>query len=184
MLAMSIVAIAGSAILIGLANSLDTTHDSLERTVASGIARQLMDEICGKRYAGAGIGPYQAVNTFGPNSWENSGAGRSRYDDVDDYHNYSSKPPKDPWGIALGQDDRDGSQRHPNFHISSLQLANWREQVHVWYVNESDFAVKLPSYQTSNFRAVEVRVFIDEADGSTREVAFLRKVIGYVPEPN
>ena len=187
MLALSIVSIAGSAILVGLANSIDSTVESVDRTVALGMAQQLMHEIEGKRYAGAGLGPYQAASSFGANSTERAGLERERYDDLDDFDGYTTSAnsaPTDPWGIALGQDDADGDSRHTSFRIASDLYTDWRYDVQVYYVDPDDLSQSNSSGSTSDYRAVEVRVYIDDADGSAREIASLRKVFSYVPNPS
>ncbi|MCA9270890.1 MAG: type II secretion system protein, partial [Planctomycetales bacterium] len=89
MVAMTVMALAGSALLLGVEASMRTTVDNLDRAVATGLARQSIDEIMGHLYTAAD--PYQYP--LGPNSWEKSGAGRERFNDTDDFHGYSSTPP-------------------------------------------------------------------------------------------
>ena len=51
MLALSLTAIAGAALLLAAASSLDTTSHALEQTIALGMAEQLMDEVVGAPFA-------------------------------------------------------------------------------------------------------------------------------------
>ena len=179
LVSISIAAIAGSVLLLGVTSSLQTTNEALEGTIADGMARQLMDEIVGGRYASVGVGGYQT--TFSPSLWEQAGPGRSRYDDIDDYHGLRIQPPKDPWGIALGTDDGEGGQRHPNFQASADMFDDWRQEVDVVYVDESDLTTPLSYGQVSDYRAVEVRIVKDDPNGGSRVLAQLRRVVAYVP---
>ena len=80
-----------------------TTSESLEQTIASGMARQIVDEVLGARYKEAGTSPYQYPLTA--NSWELQGTGRERFDDTDDFNGFRAQPAEDLWGLELGQGD-------------------------------------------------------------------------------
>jgi len=175
----AIAAIAGSALLLGSTASIQTTDEAMQRAIADGIARQLIDEILGNRYAEPGAGGHQV--SFGPNSWESSGSGRERYDDIDDYHAIRTIPPEDPYGIELGKDDGEGGLRHANFQVPADFLESWRQEVDVYYVSESDLTTRLPLGKTTDYRVVEVRVYRNDPTGGDRELARLRRVIAYVP---
>src|SRR5690606_21222688 len=94
---MAIVTIAGSALLLGIASTLDTMDAIVEQAQADGLARQLMEEIAARRYAEPGAGPHQP--TLGPESGEVVGASRLYFDDIDDYHGLDVSPPRDRWGV-------------------------------------------------------------------------------------
>ena len=179
LIAISITAVAASVLLLGVHASLQTTDETLEQTVALGMAEQLLDEILGARYHAVGVDGYQ-IN-FGPSWYESYGSGRERYDDVDDYHGLRIEPPEDLWGVPLGTDDGQGGQRHPNFRAPAALLDRCRQEVDVYYVNESDLASPLPHGQVSDYRAVEVRILVVDPDGGTRPLASLRRVVAYVP---
>lgn len=180
LVAISITAIGAAALLLGISSSLQTTNHAMEQTIATGMARQLLDEVVGGRYYAAGLGdPYQTY--FGPSSYEQGGMARERYDDIDDYHGIRSKPPVDPWGVALGTDDGEGSQRHPSFCAPSGLLDNWQQEIDVYYVDGSDLTTRLASGQVSDYRAVEVRIVLVDPDRGRRELASARQVVAYVP---
>ena len=179
LMATAVTAIAGSTLLIGISSSLRTTDDNMRATIAFGIAEQLMDEIAGSRYAGAGDGPYQV--SLGPSLAEAAGGGRQLYDDIDDYHQFTAGPPQDPWGIPLGRGQGDGTLRNPNFQISDGFFDAWRREVEVYYVDESDHSVRLSAVQTSNFRAVEVRVYYTDPVAGEVLLADVRRVFSYFP---
>jgi hypothetical protein len=60
---------------------------------------------------------------------------------------------------------------------------NWREEVEVYYVSEADPSRRLSNGQTSNLRAVDVRIYHDAPQGGSRELARIRRVYAYVPPP-
>jgi len=179
MVAIALAAIAGAALLLGVTSSLQTTDDNLRRTIAMGIAEQLMDEVLGNPYKDKNVGPYQT--NVGPNSWEASTGTRERFDDLDDYNRVRSRPPVDTWGIPLGQEDGAGGLRHPNFRLPDNFLQQWREEIEVYYVDPNDFTRRLPYGSVSDYRAVEVRVLYETPEGGRRELARLRRIVAYVP---
>lgn len=176
---MTIMAVAGSALLLGIASSLQTTNDALEQEIALGMAQQLMDEVLGARYSAVGVDGYQT--SLGPSSYESQGSGRERFDDIDDYDRLRIQPPEDMWGVALGCDDGEGGQRHPAFRATSGFFDHWRQEVDVYYVSATDPAVRLPQGQVSDYRAVEVRIYYVDPERGSRELVRLKRVVAYVP---
>ena len=178
-MSITIAAIAGSVLLLGINSSLQTTGESLQQTIADGLAEQLMDEVLGGRYAAVGVGGYQTI--FSASAYELNGSHRERYDDIDDYHALRRLPPVDAWGIALGKDDGEGDVRQANFQATNPILQDWRQEVDVYYIDESDLSTPLPSGQTSDYRMVEVRIVRVDPDRGNRQLATLRRVVAYVP---
>ncbi len=174
----AIVTFAGSALLLGIASAIDSTDMVLEQMLAEGMAQQLMDEIAGRRYAEAGLGGHQT--TLGPETGESSGFSRQGFDDLDDYHQLSTSPPCDAWGIRVGEDDSRGSRR-----VSSLRRSNrfdtWRQFVEVHYADPSDLTRVLAPGQTSNYRLVIVTIDVRENQTTRRPLAQLTRVFSYVP---
>ena len=179
LVSITIASLAASVLLLGSTSSLRSTTEALQQTVAAGMARQLMDEVVGGRYAALGSGGHQIW--LGPSSYEEQGSGRERYDDIDDYHGFQSSPPEDPWGIEIGKDDGEGGERHPGFQAPAGFFDHWREEIEVYYVAESDLTARLPAGQVSDYRAVEVRIIYDDPDRGRRELASLRRDVAYVP---
>jgi type II secretory pathway pseudopilin PulG len=179
MVAISVTALAGSLILLAVESSLRTADDSVDETIAMGIAAQLMDEIAGGRYHGLGESPTRTP--LGPSAWEAQGQGRERYDDLGDYAGYSAQPPRDRFGKRLGGEDGDGGKRHANFRAPTGCLSRWRERVDVYYVSDADLSLRLADGQTSNHRGVEVTIERLDPDGVVRPLAQLKRVFAYVP---
>jgi type II secretory pathway pseudopilin PulG len=167
--AMAITAIAGSALLLGVSSSLTSTNEAEQQAVALGIAQQLLDEAAGAMLRGTSQITPPTANSK-----------RDLFDEVDDYQGVRSQPPVDPWGVRLGEDDGQGGRRLANFCAPNNYLDRWREEVDVYYVDESSFT-RLPAGQVSDCRAIEVRVLYLEPDGRARELAKLQQVVTYVP---
>jgi prepilin-type N-terminal cleavage/methylation domain-containing protein len=181
--AISIVSIAGTAMLMGIASAMSTSYDTMDRTVAAGMAEQLMDEVAGRMYA-LGNGQYQWP--MAASGSEQAAAGR-QFNDIDDYNGagsgIASEPPVDRRGITLGIDDGEGGARHPNFQVASGYFDRWRQEIEVYYVSDTDPSVRLTGGNTSNSRAVEVLI-LQRADANAyRELASVRRVFSYIPKP-
>jgi hypothetical protein len=180
-IAIGLTSMAGTGLLLALASSLQSTTNATDRAIAAGMADQLMDEIMGCRYSAAGAGAYQIP--LCPNSYEMAGSGRERYDDTDDYTGFIAQPAKDQYGIELGQGDDVGGLRHPNFRLPSGTFSNWRQEIDVYYVSESNPSVKLTGSNTSNMRAVEVRIYRQDGNRGKELLKQARRVYAYVPSP-
>ena len=176
--AVMIASVVGLAILTGVNTSLQNTTFALEQTIGLGMAQQLMDEIAGQGYARVPSSPYDTP--LAPNTAELAGPGRSQFTNLADYNGLSDLPPLDPWGIPLGNDDGQGSTRNPAMQIGTY-FANWQRTATVYYVSATNLSTQLPAGQTSNYRAVEVHVSVQDKTGTLHPVASLRQVFSYVP---
>lgn len=175
--ALALAAIAGSVMLLGMTAAQQNVDEAMRMAVAQGMAEQLMDEILGQRYCHDRTVGYET--TLGPSSWEAQGKGRERYTDIDDYNGVRTSPPKDMYGIALGKEDGAGGLRDPAMAVPGNMTDAWRQEVDVYYVSEANTQVRLATGQTSDYRAVEVRIVEDLGAAGTRELAKLRRVVAY-----
>lgn len=180
LVALSITAMAGSVLLLATEGVLKTTNDAVDQTIAQGIATQLIDEVLGARYC-ATNNPYET--SLSASSWERSGSGRSRFNDTDDYNAFVAAPPVDIYGNALGQGDSDGNLRHPALRSSPTEFQRWRQRIEVYYVNPTNPAMRHPNNNPTDYRAVEVTIEREEANGSLRPLVTMRRVFCYVPIP-
>jgi prepilin-type N-terminal cleavage/methylation domain-containing protein len=183
LMAISILAVAGSVLLLAVESSLQTTWDAVDKTIADGIAQQVLDEVMTKRYMAIDAGPTDAVSTLGPSNTEKAGTGRERYNDTDDFRNFSASPIKGIYGERLGTGNDEGGQRHPAFHVPASKLDGWRQRIEVYYVDPSNHSIRLTS-STSYYRAVEVHIEYVDADGSVRPLATRKRVYAYLPPPS
>ena len=179
-IALAIMALAGSVLLLAASSSLQTTDEAVRRVIAEGLADQLLNEIVTKRYMELGESPTDA--SFGTESNETN-AGRSLYDDTDDYHQFVVSPPQGVYGEELGTGNDAGGARHINFRLPSDSLEGFRQRVKLYYTDPSDPSVPLTNGQSSYYRAVEVAIDYLDADGAAHEMAVRRRVYAYLPPP-
>lgn len=178
MTAMAILALVGGTLMANMAATTNTSQDAVDRAIALGMAQQLLDEICGMKYAETLGSEYDTG--LGPGSPEVSAGARRQFDDIDDYRGVNISVPTDRWGIALGADNGRQGSRPTSFQAPSTFFAGWRQQVDVFYVSDSNLSTKLTS-GTSSHRKIEVRVTAAQADGRIRELAYVSRVVAYVP---
>jgi prepilin-type N-terminal cleavage/methylation domain-containing protein len=179
LIAMVILSMAAAVLLLATESSTQAARDATEKTIAIGLAEQLLDEVLGQPYHAAGQSP--TATTLGPNGYEAAGAGRARYDETGDYNGYAAQPVVDLWGVPVGHGDGAGGLRHANLRAPAGFLDRCREEVQVYYVSDSNPAVRLSAGQTSLTRAAEVRILRVNQDNSTTELVNLRRVFAYVP---
>ncbi len=184
--AIALTAIAGAALLLGVSSSMQTTHTALEQAIAAGMAQQLIDEVAGARYMEYGLSPYDTV--LQPGSDEKATGNRRLFDDIDDFNGFQSQPPVDAWGVSLGEDDWQRSERygqpmrrHHALCAPEGFFARWRREIAVYYVDPSDLTTRLASGQVSDYRAIEVRIIRVDPHRGPRELARLRRVVAHVP---
>ncbi len=187
LVSISIMALAGSVLLLAAQTSLDATDDAAKQAIAQGICEQALDEIMSKRYMEAGAAYDQ--NTLNADSGESI---RQLWDDTDDFNGYSVLPIQDTYGQTLGNGDDAGGTRHANFRVVNGFFAKWRLRMDVYYVSASDLSVRLDNpavaaggtlTTTSGYRCAEATVEYQDTDGTYRPLAKGRRVFAYVPPP-
>ncbi len=172
LVATTVTVLAGSAILLALESSLQSTEIALEQSIGQGIAQQLLDEVaCAKYPPAASVPQAPALG---------AGSSRAAFDDIDDYHGYASAP-VDRWGRPLGTGGAGGTQRHSLLRLSDSYFSNWRTTIEVFFVNDANLSQALSGGQTSNHRAVKVRVLVNGPGGASRQVAEAQRVFARVP---
>ncbi len=152
LVAISITALAGSVLLLGVHASLQSTEDALRQTIASGLAQHLMNEVVGAPSIEA----------------------------IDEYDGFESQPPGDAWGVALGTDDGKGGQRPPSLQMPAGLLAQYAWEVRIHRVDPADLTARLAAGAPSDYRLVEVRVTCNAPNTAPRELARLQSVVAHV----
>ena len=179
--AILITSMACSALMLSLTSATTTTDDAVRRYMANGIAQTMLDEITGMRYMELGGSPYDSGLAAG--SDEQSGTGRSIYDDLDDYSTITNQPPKDRNGQTLGNENGDTTARDPNFRVSASTMARWSVQTECFYVNEGAFLTPLANTAGTNYRTIRVTVKFVPQTGSAITLSQLTRTFAYIPEP-
>jgi hypothetical protein len=183
LVSITLITLAGSALMLATDLTLNSSVDALEEKVADGLANQMIDEILGLPYVEKGEAASQQLFELGPESGESSNpVMRSKYDDIDDYRAFSSRPLVDEFAIEVGRENGSGGLRHPNFRLSEDYFDDWLMNVDIRHVDESDLSKNLTSdASTSDFRAIEVSIWKRAEDGTQSQLTKVRRVIGYVP---
>ncbi|MCI0358702.1 MAG: prepilin-type N-terminal cleavage/methylation domain-containing protein [Planctomycetaceae bacterium] len=179
MAAITVLALAGAVLILAVETSMQTTTDAVDRTIADGLAQQLMDEISLKHFMEPGT---SCTDPLGPSGWENAGSGRGRFNDTDDYEGFQAVPAEGIWGEPLGTGSGDGTVRYAAFQVPANYFASWRQRVEVYFVDPSNPSLRLTS-GTSEYRAIEVTIARLDDEGNARPLASRKKVIAYVPPP-
>ncbi|EAQ79684.1 type IV pilus modification PilV family protein [Blastopirellula marina] len=176
---LTIITITSAALLLSVESTLEATMDAQEMTIASGLADQMLDEILGQDWVDPALSdPYPT--SLGAASSETNAEGRTRFNDTDDYNDYSSTPPEAIDGIALGQSDGAGRYLPASFRMSNTFMQRWRCKCEVYYVDKDDLGRELDDSNAGPYRAIEVSIF--HQDGTDwREVLTRRRVFTYVP---
>ena len=93
MIAMAVMSLAGAALLTSVAGAVQSSNDSIYRSVGQGLAEQLSDEIAASKFPTATA---SAPNPIPLRSW---------FTTIDDYDKFSECPPRTKAGEVLGNDD-------------------------------------------------------------------------------
>jgi type II secretory pathway pseudopilin PulG len=178
MVSISLAALAASVLLLGINATVGTTDEAMNKTIALGMARQLIDEVVGTRYLGTGDTAYDAA--LKPSPSQAATGTRALFTDNADFNGFrSSGAPVDPWGKALGQDDGFGGLRPASFQADAQMFSRWRQEIDVYYVAEADHAT--PASGPTDYRAVEARIVYLDPQRGPLVLVKLRRVIAYVP---
>lgn len=92
LVSVTITAIAGTALFSAIGASLGASYASLNSNLGAGLADQLLEEMTAVRFPTSG------------DSRPVASGNRSEFNDLDDYHNWSSTPPESKDGYALGSE--------------------------------------------------------------------------------
>jgi type II secretory pathway pseudopilin PulG len=185
LVALTLMTVIGGALMFRFGDQGRFVANSLDQTVAEGLAQQLMNEIAGCRFTGIGETP-NSTASYGPSPYEAAGTGRERYNDIDDFHGYSKSPPLDRYGVPLGTEDSgtsSGTTRHPKHQSPATAFANWRQSVNVYFVDDANPTVRMPAGVGSFHKEVEVVISYNDPLQGTVELARLSRVFAYVPTP-
>jgi type II secretory pathway pseudopilin PulG len=180
LVALTITSLAGAVLLLSVQTALDTTVEAVDKTIADGIAQQMLDEILTKRYIGPAESPL--ATTLGPLTSELRNLGTSLFDDVDDYSGYVARPLTGIFGEILGTGDDNGNARQQSFCVRSDYFQNWRLRVDVYYVDPTNHLLR--SASPTNVRMVEVNVELMRANGAAFPLANRKRVLAYVAPPS
>jgi len=171
LLAISIVSIAGGALLASLASAVRTSREIALMTVARGLADQLLEE------AAASPVPAQAATTAPPGP-------RTNFTMIDHFNGWSASPPQDRFGRPLGTEGSTtgglSSVRQTEMQADQVLLARFRRSIVVEHVVPEGGVWKTTA-SNSPFRRVTVNVEFSEGDRQRKLVVASRIVTHVAP---
>ncbi|GAB4140129.1 MAG: hypothetical protein Tsb009_09330 [Planctomycetaceae bacterium] len=172
LIAISVTAIAGGALLTSLSASIQASSHSADVLVARGLAEQLMDEISATRF---------------PNETDLRTASIYRIDfnDLDDYHNWTSTPPVDRYGMKLGTEgvvrDEERLPRNDSLSVHASELSTFTRTATVEPVTPDGTGGWQVTSSATPTRRITVRVFTTDSRSQARLLAELTRIINHVP---
>jgi len=170
--AVSVATVAGAALLSSLGAAIRSSSNAALSAEARGLAAQLMDEIASVRFP-------PETNT------PPAGSTREFFDDIDDYQGWSSSPPKNRKGLAVGTEGATvaGSvQARPSeLQPDAGYMARFTRQVIVERIKPNGGTGWDVVPEHTNHRRVTVRVLYTDGQSNTRMVAEITRVFSYVP---
>jgi len=102
------------------------------------------------------------------------------FDDIGDFNGVPLPAAKDSTESPCGTDDGQGGQRNTAFQLGTAYLQNWRQEIDVFYVSDTNLTAPLPANQTSDYRAVQVRIVYNDPKAGPRVLASIQRVVTYV----
>lgn len=93
MIALAVLSLAGAALLASVAGAVSSSNDSVYRSIGTGLAEQLIDEIAAAKFP-SGTATIASVMPF-----------RSSFATIDDYSGWTESPPRTKVGEVLGVDN-------------------------------------------------------------------------------
>jgi type II secretory pathway pseudopilin PulG len=170
--AIAITTVAGGALLVSIAGSVQSSTQVTQSAVARGLAEQLMEEIAATRFPAS-------TNTTP------SGSSRVNFNDIDDYHNWTVRPPQDRQGRQIGLEGYSStggaSTRLPEMRPDSGFLSGLTHAVVVERVQPDSGTGWTVVTSHTNYRRVTVRVAYTNPQSQTVTLASITRIFSYVP---
>lgn len=166
--------------LLAVESCLTSTTEAVDQLIADGMANQLLDEISLKRFMANGDTP---LSISGPSSYETSGNGRERFNDLDDCKNFSARPAEGIWGETLGTGNDSGGNGKRELYASQYAVCQLAAAGRDLFCQPDQSFAKTDWLRMSYYRAVEVTIEYVRADGGVIPLAKRRRVYAYMPPP-
>ena len=182
-IAMTVIALAGAALLTSVAGAVTSCNDSVFQAVGRGLAQQLMDEIAASKI------PTTTTTVA-------SSSVRSLFTTIDDYSGFKESPPHTKGGDVLGTEQSasatsysalmtsissTSSGRPTALQVPTDFMGRFTRSVLVERVQPSSTGVWSVTTQSSLYRRVTVTVTYTVTSSQTRQVAKVSRVFAAVP---
>lgn len=172
LVAVAITAIAGGALLTSLGAAIQASSHATDAAMARGLAAQLMDEVVSARFPA----------DFDVRAIDGT---REYFDDLDDYHGWTSRPPAEKSGIPLGQDGPIvGGVRTLRTDVlrpDAVALSNFTREVVVERVEPNGTGGWSATAAATTSRRITVRVRYTDARSNSTVLSELMQIVSDVP---
>lgn len=171
LMAMAVAAISGTALLTSIGTAIQSSTETLNTSLAQGLAEQLMDEVSATRFPAATNVPLSAKSA------------RSVFDDMDDFNAYSRSPPEDRNGYAIGTEGPGSlppAMRALWMQPDASFFNGFSQQVLVERLLPNGTGWTVVSQHT-DYRRVTVTISATDPRGQTRDLAQVVRVFAYSP---
>lgn len=180
-IAMTVIALAGAALLTSVAGAVTSCNDSVFEAVGRGLAQQLMDEI--------------AASKFPVNTTTATTTTRPFFTTIDDYTGFSERPPRVKGGDVVGTEQSSSAMSYSAMMMSTGTTSSGRPtalQAPIDFLNRFTRSVLVERVQPSSngtwsvttqsslYRRVTVTVTYSVTADQTRTVAKSRRVFAAI----
>lgn len=177
LVSVTITTIAGAALFSAIGASLGASYSALNHNVGRGLANQMLDEMATVRFPVAG------------DSRPGSRSSRRDFDDLDDYHNWSSVPPENKTGYTLGKEPMTVLGYYlisrPSLLVPESSFLNRiQREVQVERIRHDDANGWVVTNDDTNFRRVTVSINLaqsSDANAPRHLIAEESRIFSYVP---
>ncbi|WP_298869311.1 hypothetical protein [uncultured Gimesia sp.] len=175
LVAVTITTIAGTALFSAIGASLGASYSGLNKTIGTGLAEQMLDELTSVRFPTSS--DTRPVNT----------STRYYFDDLDDYHNWTSSPPVHKHGVPLGQTAVTYLEYYyitrPSFFLPDTEfLSRITREVSVERIRPDNSSGWIITNDPTDYRRITVKIRLTTtADLPSHEIAEATRIFSYVP---
>lgn len=175
LVAVTITAIAGTALFSAIGASLGASYSTLNHSVGAGLADQMLDELTSVRFPTASDSRPALSYT------------RKDFNDLDDYHNWSYSPPVHKNGVYLGKSPLTILNyyviaRPAHFQPDSAFLNRLTREVTVERIRPDGTTGWTVTNDDTDYRRVTVKIKLTTtADLPKHEIAEATRIFSYVP---
>jgi type II secretory pathway pseudopilin PulG len=175
LVAVTITAIAGTALFSAIGASLGSSYSTLNKTIGTGLADQMLDELTSVRFPTTSDTRSAYTST------------RYYFDDLDDYHKWSSSPPVHKNGFKLGQSPMTVLEYYPVSRPYYLQpetdfLNRLTREVSVERIRLDASNNWIVTSDNTDYRRVTVKIKLKaSADLPNHEIAEATRIFSYIP---
>ena len=175
LVSVTITVIAGTALFSAIGASLGASYSALNSNIGAGLADQLLEEMSAVRFPTSSDSRPTATGN------------RSQFNDLDDYHKWSSTPPENKTGYALGNEPLTVLSAYPIARPTLLKpdsdfLQRLTREVTVEKIRLNSSSEWEVTTSDTDYRRVTVTIKLAMQAGAPRQtIKETTRIFSYVP---